>query len=456
MENDMKNYVAHCLVIPFPGQGHMNPMIQFSKRLVQRGVKVTLVTIVSLWRTITNKNLSSIEIESISDGYDEGGHAAAESLEAYKETFWRVGPQTLAELLHKLASSNNPPDCVIYDAFMPWALDVAKNFGLRGVAFFTQSCSVNHIYFHAYQKKLELPLSGTEFCIPGLPKLAPEDLPSFLYKYGSYPGYLDIVLNQFSNIDKADWVLANTIYELEQGVVDWLLKIWPLKIVGPSLPSMFLDKRLQDDKDYGVSISDPNTEACIKWLDEKPKGSVVYVSFGSMAGLSEEQTEELALGLRNSGSYFLWVVRATEQSKLPKGFVETSEKGLIVTWCPQLLVLTHESLGCFLTHCGWNSTLESVCLGVPMIVMPLWTDQVTNAKLIVDVWKMGVKAIADEKEIVRRETIKHCIKEVMETEKGNEIKNNAIKWKNLAKNSLDEGGRSDKNIVEFVATLAHY
>ncbi|KAJ1403782.1 UDP-glycosyltransferase family, conserved site [Sesbania bispinosa] len=433
----------------------MNPMIQFSKRLVQRGVKVTLVTVVSLWRTITNKDLGSIEVESISDGYDDGGLAAAESLEIYKETFWRVGPQTLAELLHKLASSNNPPDCVIYDAFLPWALDVAKNFGLLGATFFTQSCSVNDIYFHAYQKKVELPLSRTEFFIPGLPKLAPKDLPSFLYKYGSYPGYFDIVLNQFSNIHKADWVLANTIYELEQGVVDWLMKIWPLKTVGPALPSMFLDKRLQDDKDYGVNISDPNVEACIKWLDEKPKGSVVYVSFGSMAGLSEEQTMELAWGLRDSGSYFLWVVRDSEQDKLPKGFVETSKKGLIVTWCPQLLVLTHESLGCFLTHCGWNSTLESVCLGVPMIVMPLWTDQVTNAKLIVDVWKMGVKAIADEKDIVRRETIEHCIKEVMETEKGNEIKNNAIKWKNLAKSSLDEGGRSDKNIAQFVATLAH-
>nr|BBN60750.1 UDP-glycosyltransferase 74K4 [Glycyrrhiza uralensis] len=461
MEREKENYVAHCLVLPYPAQGHMNPMIQFSKRLVQRGVKVTLVTVVSHWRTISIKNLNltytNIEVESISDGYDDGGLEAAESLEAYKDTFWRVGQQTLSQLLQKLiASSTNPPDCVIYDAFLPWALDVAKKFGLLGAAFFTQSCSVNSIYSLAHQKLLELPFSQTEYFLPGLPRLEPADLPSLLYKYGSYPGYFDIVVNQFCNFGKADWVLANTIYELEQEVVDWLVKIWPLKTIGPSVPSMLLDKRLQGDEDYGVSISDPNTEACIKWLNDKPKGSVVYVSFGSMAGLSEEQTEELAWGLRDCGSYFLWVVRASEQGKLPKGFIEDEKKGLIVTWCPQLQVLTHEAVGCFLTHCGWNSTLEAVSIGVPMIAMPLWTDQVTNAKLIVHVWKMGVRAVADEKEMVRRETIKHCVKEIMETEKGKEIKNHAIKWKNLAKNCVDVGGRSDQNIAEFVAALAQY
>ncbi|XP_061351174.1 mogroside IE synthase-like [Gastrolobium bilobum] len=455
MEKERKSHVAHCLVLPYPLQGHINPMLQFSKRLVQRGVKVTLANTVSIWNTISNINLTSIEIESISDGYDEGGLAAAGSIDVYKETFWRIGPQTLDQLLQKLANSNNPVDCVIHDAFLPWALDVAKSFGIQVAVFLTQACSVNNINFHAFKKFLELPLSQTEILLPGLPKLAPKDLPSFLYKYGSTPGYFDILLNQFSRIDKADWVLVNTFYELEPEVVDWLGKLWPLKTIGPSLPSMFLDKRLKDDKDYDISIFSPNIEDWIKWLDDKPKDSVVYVSFGSLAGLSVEQTEELAWGLKDCGSYFIWVVRDSEKDKLPKEFLDTSEKGLIVTWCHQLQVLTHEAVGCFVTHCGWNSTLEALCVGVPVIAMPVWTDQITNAKLIIDVWKMGLKAVVDEKEIVRRETIKDCIKEIMENEKGNEIKNNAIKWKKLAKNAIDEGGSSDKNIAEFVAKLAH-
>ncbi|MED6222765.1 hypothetical protein PIB30_067533 [Stylosanthes scabra] len=459
-----KSHVAHCLLLAYPAQGHVNPMIEFSKRLIQRGLKITLVTTLSFWNTIspdTIKSLSSsdsqnIQVESISDGYDNGGLASAESLEIYKETFWKVGPETLSNLIQKLASNNNPVDCVICDGFLYWAIDVAKDVGILGALFFTQPCAVNNIYFHVYKKWLELPLSESEYLIPGLTKLTPLDLPSFLYDYGSYPGYFDIIRNQFSNIHKADWVLANTFYELEPQVVNWLKEIWPLKTIGPCVPSMYLDKRILDDNDYGVSIYDQNTDACIKWLNDKPKGSVVYVSFGSMAGLTEKQTEELSLGLKESDCYFLWVVRDCEKDKIPKNFLEAndSEKGLVVSWCPQLLVLTHDAVGCFLTHCGWNSTLEALCFGVPAIAMPLWTDQITNAKHIKDVWKMGVRVDADEKGLVRRESIRDCIKEVLESEKGNEIKKNALKWRDLAKNSVDEGGSSDQNIAEFVAKLA--
>jgi pathogen-inducible salicylic acid glucosyltransferase len=93
---------------------------------------------------------------------------------------------------------------------------------------------------------------------------------------------------------------------------------------------------------------------------------------------------------------------------------ETSEKGLVVRWCPQLEVLAHDAVGCFVTHCGWNSTLEAFSLGVPMVRVPYWSDQSTNAKYIMDVWKMGLKAPTDEKGIVRRDAAKHCIREIME------------------------------------------
>jgi len=189
-------------------------------------------------------------------------------------------------------------------------------------------------------------------------------MPSFIYNFGvSYPTFFDRIVGQFSNIDKADWVLCNTFYELEQEVVDWMAKIWRLRTIGPTIPSMFLDKRLEDDKNYGFSIFKPSTDTCMKWLHDQPKGSVVYVSFGSVAALEVEQMEEIAWGLRMSNNCFLWVVRESEEAKLPKNFVEeTSEKGLVVHWCPQLEVLTHEAVGCFVTHCGWNSTLEALSL----------------------------------------------------------------------------------------------
>ncbi|XP_059445919.1 mogroside IE synthase-like [Corylus avellana] len=231
---------------------------------------------------------------------------------------------------------------------------------------------------------------------------------------------------------------------------------WPVKTIGPAIPSMYLDKRLEDDKEYGLNLFKPNVDACMKWLDTKEIGSVVYASFGSLAALGEEQMEELSLGLKNSNCYFLWVVRESEEKKLPGNFIEeTTERGLVVTWCPQLDVLAHKAIGCFMTHCGWNSTLEALSLGVPMVAMPQWTDQPTNAKFIVDVWKVGIRIKLDENSIATKEEIEFRIREVMEGERGKEMKMNSLRWKELAIEAVDEGGSSDKNIEEFITKLSH-
>ncbi|KAK4381969.1 UDP-glycosyltransferase 74F2 [Sesamum angolense] len=114
-----------------------------------------------------------------------------------------------------------PADCVVYDPFMPWALDVAKGFGLLGAAFFTQSCAVDNIYHHVYRGELELPLSGGEVVVPGLPAMRPDEMPSFIYDHGSCPGTFEMVLNQFRNVDKADWIFINTFDELEEEVINF-------------------------------------------------------------------------------------------------------------------------------------------------------------------------------------------------------------------------------------------
>ncbi|XP_059664371.1 mogroside IE synthase-like [Cornus florida] len=456
MEKGMRSQNAHCLVLPFPTQGHINPMLQFSKRLQHKEIKVTLAITRFIFKTTKHQLSGSVTVETISDGYDEGGRAQAESREAYLDRLHQVGEQTLTNLVEKLRDIGQPVDCIVYDAFLPWALDVAKRFGLVGAAFLTQSCAVDNIYYHVYNQILKLPVTGPKVLVPGLPPLEPLDLPSFVYDFESHPPLYKLVMNQFSNIDKADWVLCNTFYELEKEVVDWMAKLWRLRTIGPTIPSIYLDKRIQDDKAYGLTMFKPSNDDCIKWLDEKPDGSVVYVSFGSLAELGIEQMEELAWGLRGSNKYFLWVVRASEEAKLPKDFVEeTSKKGLVVSWCPQMEVLSHKAMGCFVTHCGWNSTLEALSLGVPMVAIPQWTDQTTNAKYVTDVWGMGLKAKRDEKGIVRGSEVEHCIREVTGRERGKEIKMNAIKWREMAKESVDEGGSSDRNIDDFAANLVN-
>ncbi|KAG4911661.1 hypothetical protein AAZX31_19G023400 [Glycine max] len=444
---------AHCLVLAFPGQGHINPMLQFSKLLERQGVRITLVT-----TRFYSKNLQnvppSIALETISDGFDEVGPQEAGSPKAYIDRLCQVGSETFHELLEKLGKSRNHVDCVIYDSFFPWALDVTKRFGILGASYLTQNMTVNNIYYHVHLGTLQAPLKEHEISLPKLPKLQHEDMPSFFFTYEEDPSMLDFFVVQFSNIDKADWILCNTYYELDKEIVDWIMEIWPkFRSIGPNIPSLFLDKRYENDQDYGVT--EFKRDECIEWLDDKPKGSVVYVSFGSIATFGDEQMEELACCLKESLGYFLWVVRASEETKLPKGFEKKTKKGLVVTWCSQLKVLAHEAIGCFVTHCGWNSTLETLCLGVPIIAIPFWSDQSTNAKLMADVWKIGIRAPIDDNKVVRREALKHCIREIMENEKGKEMKSNAIRWKTLAVKAVSDDGSSHKNILEFTNNLFH-
>ncbi|KAK7282500.1 hypothetical protein RIF29_11332 [Crotalaria pallida] len=446
---------VHCLVLAFPAQGHINPMLQFSKLSQHEGVKVTLATTAFYCMNNMLRLPASIALETISDGFDYGGGVGkAKSLKHYLDTFWQVGPQTLEELIKKLGKTGNPVDCLIYDSFLPWGIDVAKRCGILGAVFLTQNLAVSSIYYHFNLGKLKVPITH-EVSLPALPPLQLGDLPSFFCNYEKDSVTLHSLSAQFTNTHKADWVLCNTVYELEKEIVNWTMKIWPkLRTIGPSIPSMFLDKRLENDEDYGAAQFSSDEE-CMKWLEDKPKGSVVYVSFGTMVAINEKQIEELAFGLKDSGSYFLWAVRASEQGKLPKGSELKSEKGLVVAWCSQLKVLAHEAISCFVTHCGWNSTLESLSLGIPMIAVPQWTEQFTNAKFIADVWKIGIRATVDEKKIVTREVLKHSIWEIMESEKGKEMKRNAMQWKTLAREAVGEGGSSHKNITEFLDGLFH-
>ncbi|KAI9177522.1 hypothetical protein LWI28_016296 [Acer negundo] len=146
------------------------------------------------------------------------------------------------------------------------------------------------------------------------------------------------------------------------------------------------------------------------WLNGKPSGSVVYASYGSTTDIRPKQIEELAWGLKASKCHFLWVVRESEEKKLPNKF--------------------KEDIG---------SSFEALSLGVAMVAVPYWADQPTNAKYVEDVCGTGIRALPDEKGIVRRQAVEECIKEVMGGEKGKKMKENAKKWKNLAREAIDEG-----------------
>ncbi|KAL6194189.1 hypothetical protein ACLB2K_035273 [Fragaria x ananassa] len=454
---------SHILVFPFPVQGHMNPMVQFAKRLVSKGQRVTIVTTISSSKSLPTLNPTSfgsnLRMEFISDG-SEQVKAGSETIEESIERFRIATTKSLTSLMTKIRNSSDasqyPLKFVVYHSGMPWILDVARRQGIDGAPFFTTSLAVATVFHHVHEGTLKLPLEEPRAIMPSMPPLELNDLPTFVSDVESYPAFLKLAMNQYSNLKKVNCIFFSSFDKLEKELLKWMeSQDWPVKMIGPTIPSTFLDKRLEDDKDYGLSLFKPNVETCMKWLDSKKPGSVVYASFGSLADLSIEQTEELACGLRNSSFNFLWVVRESEQDKLPENFVEEiSGKGLVVSWCAQLQVLAHKAVGCFLTHCGWNSTLEALSLGVPMVVLPHWADQPTNAKFVEDVWKVGVRVNVNKKSgLATKEEIAVCIKEVMDKEKGMKFRKASLMWKELAKEAVDEGGSSDKNIEEFVAKV---
>lgn len=453
-EMEKREYRGHVIVIPYPSQGHINPLLQFAKHLASKGVKATLAT---THYTLASICAPNVNVEPISDGFDQGGYSQAKNEDLYLKSFKSNGSKTLSQLIEKFKNSGSQVNCVVYDSFLPWALDVAKQHGIFGASFFTNSAAVCAIFGRIHLGLITLPVKkeDTPLLVPGLPALNFPDLPTFLKFPKSYPAYLAMKLNQFSNLDMADWVFGNTFEELEGEAAKGISELWPGTLIGPMVPSAYLDGQIKDDNGYGASLWKPLNDECTKWLKTKATQSVVYVSFGSMVSLTTKQMEEIAFGLKESDFHFLWVVKEAERNKLPKSFIEYSmkEKGLFVTWCNQLEILAHQAIGCFVTHCGWNSTLEGLSLGVPMIGVPQWADQLTDAKYIEEVWKVGVRAKEDEEGVARREEIELCLKKVMGGETSGELRRNARKWRELAKEAISEGGSSHKCIDEFVEQL---
>ncbi|KAJ1294073.1 hypothetical protein BS78_01G118400 [Paspalum vaginatum] len=461
----------HVLVVPFPGQGHMNPMVQFAKRLASKGVATTLVTTRFIART-SGVDARPAMVEAISDGHDEGGLASAASVSEYLEKQVAAGSASLASLIEARASSAAEPEggpftCIVYDSFETWVPPVARRMGLPAVPFSTQSCAVSAVYYHFSKGRLAVPPPSAgahgdgdgprSEAFQGLPEMDRSEFPSFVLDHGPFPMIAENALKQFAHEGKDDWVLFNSFEDLESEVLAGLANYMRARAIGPCVPLPAADAGRVT---YGANLLNPE-DACIKWLDTKAPASVAYVSFGSFATLTAAQTEELARGLLAAGKPFLWVVRASEEHQLPRHLPDLYEwtasgAAMIVRWCPQLDVLGHPAVGCFVTHCGWNSTLEALSFGVPMVALGLWTDQPTNARYVERAWGAGVRARRDASAgMFLRGEVERCVRAVMdEGEKSASAARKAAgEWRDKARAAAAPGGSSDRNLDEFVEFL---
>lgn len=450
-------YRAHVVVLPYHGQGHINPMVQFAKRLVSKGIKVTVATTSSSVANIVQPPGAALSFHSIYDDFTQSGVEGPGGFKGFLDRFRESGSASVSQLILDHRNTRNPVKCLVYDANITWALEIATKLGLARVAFFTQSCSAIASYYPLHCELSGRPVtSGLAAALPlsKIPNLGVPNLPSLGSGTGGYSPIIRFILSQFDNINDADWVLFNSFYELEEEIVEWLSKLWRVGTVGPAVPSVYLDARLEDDKTYWFNMHKPDAATTLNWLDTQKPTSVVYVSFGSTANLSPKQMGEVAVALKQISSAFLWVVKQTEESKIPSAFVEdTAGKGLVVPWCPQLEVLAHPSIGCFVSHCGWNSTMEAISFGVPVVAMPQFLDQIVNAHLVEQKWEVGLQPKADEEGLTHSDEISRCIEQVMEGDGRDGFRKKAVHWKKLAMEAISEGGSSERFILEIVSEL---
>lgn len=281
--------------------------------------------------------------------------------------------------------------------------------------------------------------------IPGISPITVSELPT-----RADPRVLQRAVECVSQVSKSQYLLFTSIYELEPQAVEALKQEFqiPIYTVGPCIPYLDISGNNSTTYSHGSSVD------YLAWLDSQPRGSVLYISLGSFLSVSGGQMDEIVGGLHESGFGYLWVARG-ETSRLRE---TCSEKGFIVPWCQQLKVLSHPSIGGFWTHCGWNSTLEAVFAGVPMLTFPIFLDQAPNSKQIVEDWGAGrrVKGRVDEGDIIMRGEIAEAVKRFMDlkSNEGKELRGRVDKVKGICRAAIAEGGSSRSSLEALVGSIS--
>ncbi|XP_039144868.1 anthocyanin 3'-O-beta-glucosyltransferase-like [Dioscorea cayenensis subsp. rotundata] len=355
-------------------------------------------------------------------------------------------------LLHPFPSVDLPY-AIIADICYWWTTDIAGELGIPRITSHAAGVFPQIVMNNLVKNRVHdnVPNDSHPFTIPDLPgpeiKMVKSELPEFLQKH-------DFLTQAWDDLKRSQLesygVVVNTFYEFEREYCD-LFKVVDSQrawFVGP------LALRGKREVEAGF-----NKERCMRWLEKKEIGSVVFVCFGSWCHFKDEQLRELALGLEGSGMDFIWVVRGGDDENMkmewmPEGWEErVKDKGLVFKgWVPQAAILGHEGVGVFMTHCGWNSVMEGLSFGKPMLTWPLAFDHFISERLLVEVLKVGVRVwdgfrstLQNEKVVVPAEAIARAMKKFSEKD-SEEMKKRAMEWKKITGATVEKDGSSYKDL----------
>ncbi|XP_042485553.1 7-deoxyloganetin glucosyltransferase-like [Macadamia integrifolia] len=454
----------HAVCIPFPAQGHINPMLKVAKLLHHRGFHVTFVNTEYTHKRLLKSRgpdslmgLSDFQFLTIPDGLPPSDIDATQDIPALSQSTSTTCLAPFRNLLSKLNTTSHipPVTCIVSDGVMSFTLKAAEEIGVPEVLFWTTSACGFLAYMHyphlvergltplkdasyLYNGYLDTPLDW----IPGMNGIRLKDIPSFVRTTNPNDIMLNFVKGEVGRAYKASAIILNTFEILEKDVVDALSTMLPrVYTIGP-LSVMLV--QIKDDRLKSIGSNLWKEESgCLEWLDSKEPSSVVYVNFGSIIVMTPHQVVEFAWGLANSNHTFLWNIRpdlvAGDSAVLWSEIMsQTKERGMLASWCPQEKVLNHPAIGGFLTHSGWNSTLESICGGVPMVCWPFFAEQQTNCRYSCTHWGIG----AEIDNNVKRDDVERLVRELMEGDKGKEMKTKAMVWKKKAEEATSPVGSS--------------
>ncbi|KAL5225071.1 hypothetical protein ABZP36_011710 [Zizania latifolia] len=477
----------HAVVVAYPLQGHVIPVVHLALRLAAAGFAVTFVST----EAVHDQTARALGVDDPA-GYDvfagaraaASGSAGAGEGDDNKETAVDVRYELVSDglpvgfdrslnhddfmgaLLHALAAHveellrrvvvDAAATFLVADTFFVWPATLARRLGVPYVSFWTEPALIFNLYYHMDllaehgHFRCNEPRTDTITYVPGVAAIEPGELMSYLQDTDTTSVVHRIIFKAFEEARGADYVVCNTVEELEPSTIAALRSEKPFYAVGPIFPAGFVRST--------VATSMWAESDCSQWLDAQPRGSVLYISFGSYAHVTRSELHEIARGVLASGTRFLWVMRPDIVSSdepdppLPGGFAAAAAgRGVVVPWCCQVEVLSHAAVGAFLTHCGWNSILESVWAGVPMLCFPLLTDQLTNRRLVAREWLVGVPI--GDRGAVAADEVRAMIEGVMRGKEGKRLREQVRKMQGTLEAALAPGGSSQRSFDELVDEL---
>ncbi|KAL6976026.1 hydroquinone glucosyltransferase [Sarracenia purpurea var. burkii] len=462
--------MAELVFIPSLFTGHLVSAVEIAKLLVDRDHRLS-ITILLMRRQLDFK-ISSYTISKprqrlkfVNLPPDEStvGLLSNNGKELSRFVDWNKNHvrNAVSEMIANFSELTRLAGFVI-DMLCTPMIDVANEFGVPTYVYFTSSAAFLGLMLHLQTLHGDHNQDVTEFkdsdelVVPTFVNPLPAKvLPTAVL---DKEGGSTFLLTMAKKFREAKGIMVNTFEELEFHAVKSLSdedKIPPIYPVGPLLN---LEDESNDNRNH-------QSKAIMRWLDNQAPSSVVFLCFGSMGSFDEEQVKEIAVALEQSGHQFLWSLRRppsngkrespgeyeNPKEVLPEGFLERTTKiGKVIGWAPQVAVLSHLAVGCFVSHCGWNSTLESFWCGVPMATWPMYAEQQLNAFQLVKEFGVAVEIKMESNVIVTAAEIEGGIKRLMDDDTSTEIRKKVKEIREKSKTAVAEGGSSYNSVGCFI------